>query len=77
VSTLLVVLKKLDYKYPYHQVIGFYMQRAGYDSSRYERLRELPTEFDFYLAHGIGEKQYDQHWKLFYPKGFQGFDLLN
>jgi hypothetical protein len=70
VSTLLVVLKKLDYKYPYHQPIGFYMQRAGYESSRYERLRKLPTDLDFYLAHGVGEKQYDEYWRLFYPKGF-------
>jgi hypothetical protein len=71
VSTLIATLKKLDYKYPYHQSIGFYMQRAGYESSRYERLRRLPITLDFYLDYAIGDKEYDSFWRLFYPKGFQ------
>jgi predicted transcriptional regulator of viral defense system len=69
VNTLMAVLKKLDYKYPYHQAIGFYMTRAGYDPKRIARLKELGHDFDFYLDYGILDPAYDKEWRLFYPKG--------
>lgn len=71
VNVLLATLKRLDYVYPYHQVLGFYMQRAGYEESRLERLRQLPRRFDFYLAHDMRDKRLDNNWRLFYPAGFQ------
>ncbi len=70
VSTLLGVLKKLDYVYPYHQSIGFYMQRAGYNAKAYGRLKALGQTLDFYLAHDIRDREYSSEWKLFHPKGF-------
>jgi predicted transcriptional regulator of viral defense system len=70
VNTLIAVLKKLNYKYPYHQAIGFYMTRAGYDPKRIARLKEFGLDFDFYLDYGISKPDYDKEWRLYYPKGF-------
>lgn len=71
VNVLMAQLKKLAYVYPFHQAIGFYMQKAGYEQARWERLRTLPMEFDFYLAHDIRDKDYDSSWRIFFPKGLE------
>ena len=69
VNTLAHTLKKLDYLYPYHQAIGFYLQRAGFEEKRLSMVRKLSSNFDFYLAHDVRDKAYDREWRLFYPKG--------
>ncbi|MDA2912496.1 hypothetical protein MYX77_00800 [Acidobacteriia bacterium AH_259_A11_L15] len=70
VGILLATLKKLHHLYPYHQAVGFYMERTGYESDKYMRLHKLGIHYDFYLAHEIKDKAYDPKWRLFYPKGF-------
>ncbi len=69
VLTLLATLKKLKYVYPYHQAIGFYMQRAGYAASDFGRLKAIGMAHDFHLAHGIVQREYSAEWRLFHPKG--------
>ena len=69
VNTLVAILKKLNYVYPYHQIIGFYMQRAGYEEKRYGRLKKLGLNFDFYLTYGMKAPEFDRQWRLHHPKG--------
>ena len=70
VNALTAMLKKLKYTYPYHQAIGFYLERAGYKSSLVDLLRKLPMDFDFYLTHKMGATDYVKAWRLYVPKGF-------
>jgi hypothetical protein len=70
VNALTAMLKKLKYTYPYHQAIGFYLERAGFKSSLLDLLRKLPMEFDFYLTHKMGKTDYVKPWRLHVPKGF-------
>jgi predicted transcriptional regulator of viral defense system len=67
-TTLLQTLKTLEYRYPYHQAIGFYMERAGYDERLLERVAQLAMNLDFYLAHGRERAAYSKRWRLFFPE---------
>lgn len=69
ISRLLTILKKLEYIYPFHQAIGFYLERAGYPEDALARLRTLDIEIDFYLAHNMKEKEHDAGWRIYHPRG--------
>jgi hypothetical protein len=70
VTRLASVLKKLDYIYPYHQAIGFYLSRAGYPDKVIAPIRSLPISFDFQIAHGLKKTRYIPEWQLRVPEGF-------
>jgi predicted transcriptional regulator of viral defense system len=70
VEKLVRMLRKLVYTYPYHQAIGYYLERAEYEPSQVKLLHELPMEFDFYLTHQMSQTDYVKKWRLFVPKGF-------
>ena len=68
VEKLKKYLIKLNFLYPYHQVIGFYLQVSGYDNPSLDLFTEK-MEFDFYLTYGMRSKEYSSRWRLYYPKG--------
>ncbi|MCK6545458.1 hypothetical protein L6R52_06280 [Myxococcota bacterium] len=67
VERLLDVLRRLDYVYPYQQVLGFCMERAEFDSESLAMVESLGRPFDFYLANRIVDPLYSSRWRLFYP----------
>lgn len=71
VSTLVNYLETMNFTYPYHQAIGFYLEKAGkYSPKEIEMLRTFPMKYDFYLNYQIKNPAYDSSWKVFIPKGF-------
>jgi len=64
------MLDKLDFIYPYHQAIGFYMETAGYGENDYNIFMDSGINYDFYLAHAMEEREYSEKWRIYYPKGF-------
>lgn len=69
IPILAATLKRLQYVYPYHQALGFYLTRAGYNSEQLDRLRKPGLKFDFYLGHQIPNPKYDKQWRVHYPSG--------
>lgn len=71
VNKLRATLKKLDYIYPYHQVVGFYLEKAGvYKESSLALFQKEELRYDFYLMHQMKETEYSERWRLYFPKGF-------
>lgn len=70
INRLLAYLKKLDYIYPYHQAVGFYLERAGYKQSLLKLFKDMGLEYDFYITYNVKEFEYIKEWRLYIPKGF-------
>jgi len=72
VNRLSALLKKIGYVYPYHQVIGFYLDASGcYNESQINLMKQFKITHKFYLMHHMEEKSYDEKWSLYYPKNFR------
>ena len=62
------MLSRLDYVYPYHQAIGFYLERSGvYGEATIKVFAKMPMEFDFYLTHQMNEVRHCDRWRVNYP----------
>jgi predicted transcriptional regulator of viral defense system len=70
VIKLLAYLDKMNFIYPYHQSIGLFMEKAGYDQSILELIGKKEKNFDFYISYNIKIKEYSKKWRVYYPKGF-------
>lgn len=69
-NVLVATLKSYDYVYPYHQVVGFYLERADYPDEAISRFAKMPMEFDFYLTHGVKDPEHVKQWRLYIPRKF-------
>ena len=70
VNKIIMYLKKINFTYPYHQVIGFYLQKAGFAENKLKGLKEMGINFNFYLCNQIINPSYSDKWKLYYPNLF-------
>jgi hypothetical protein len=69
VPKLVETLREMNYVYPYHQAVGFYLDMAGvYEESELRLLEEIPMEFDFYLENRMEDPGYSERWRLYFPK---------
>lgn len=70
VNGMAALLSHLEFGYPYHQAIGYHLERAGYKKSVVAIFSRLPMNRDFYLTHEMGATSYVSRWRLYVPQGF-------
>jgi hypothetical protein len=71
VNRICAYLRKIGYTYPYHQSIGFYLERSGkYTESQISQLEEFEVKYDFMLDYKMEKQEYVKRWRLYIPKGF-------
>lgn len=68
IPALIQTLDRLDYVYPYHQSIGFLLQRAGCSPALLKPLQKRGMDYDFYACHQISDPVYDKQWRIWYPR---------
>jgi predicted transcriptional regulator of viral defense system len=69
ITSLASMLRRLEYVYPYHQCVGFYLEKAGvYSDEEINLFRSFEMKYDFYLSHRMKSRTYSEKWKLYYPE---------
>lgn len=63
------MLIELNYIYPHHQAIGFYLEKAGYKEDDL-KLFDHDKELRFFVQRELKEKErkYSERWNLYYPE---------
>ncbi len=70
VNKLLAMLKKMDFIYPYHQIIGFYLEKSGYAEKSIRLVEKIEKNYNFYLTYAMKNTNFSSRWKLYYPERF-------
>ncbi len=68
-TKMLSLLSIVNHRYPYHQALGFYLERAGADKDILNQLKNIGLNFNFYLDYSMANPQFDKSWRVFYPLG--------
>ena len=70
VKQLMDIYRKLDFVYPYSQVLGFFLDNIGLQKQASDIYGEFPPQFKFFVDHNAKASwTYDAKWKLYYPNG--------
>lgn len=69
VKKLYEYLSALDYTYPYNQVLGFYLERAGHNGKNLSLFEKPGKVLKFYLDYEMDEKLFNKRWNIYYPEG--------
>lgn len=71
VNKLAAYLRDIGYTYPYHQAVGYYLDRSRkYTDSQLSLIQQFEMKFDFMLDYQMKDKEFVEKWRLFVPKGF-------
>ena len=65
-------LLKIGHTYPYHQSIGFYLERARFPEETISIFEKMRKELIFYLDYRINNPKLSQKWNIIYPDVFDG-----
>lgn len=57
---------KMNFTYPYHQALGYYLELSGHDESQFELFLKYEQEFDFYLDYKMKNKSYNNKWRVYF-----------
>jgi predicted transcriptional regulator of viral defense system len=66
------LLKVANYAYPYHQSLGFLLDRVGTPTDQLAPLKSVPVRFKFYLDYGMETPAFNPTWKIFHPPDLPG-----
>jgi len=76
-QTILTLLAKLNFRYPYLQAIGFYMERSGQYSEHLQLIyKKCALQFDFYVSHNEDDLEYSSRWKIYFPKWLKTYWVI-
>jgi hypothetical protein len=68
---MLKLLETFDYTYPYHQSVGFYLNRAQYNQEDQQLLKTKEVKFNFYLSHALRNPAFHPEWKIYFPQSLK------
>lgn len=67
VTELAHLLAKMSYVYPYHQSLGFLLQRVGTSEQDLQPLKERGLRYKFFLDYEMDQPAYDPVWRIHFP----------
>lgn len=71
VAKLNEYLIQLDYIYPYHQLIGFYLDLIGFPNKDLKNFLDRKTNINFYQTYNLSNKQLNKKWGIYHPTGIE------